>query len=73
MAEMISIREAAQTAPISYQQISNLARSGRIKARKSGNMWLVDPDSLKEYLQEMEELGNKKHTPHSHLATPNNT
>lgn len=65
MAEMISIREASINAPISYQQIGNLARSGRIRARKSGNTWLVDPDSLKEYLEEMEKLGNKKHTPHS--------
>ena len=65
MAELISIREAAQNASISYQQISNLARAGRIRAKKSGNVWLVDPNSLKEYLKEMEELGNKKHTPHS--------
>ena len=64
MAEMISIREAAQNAPISYQQIGNLARSGRIRARKSGNTWLVDPDSLKEYLEEMNQLGNRKHNPH---------
>lgn len=61
MAELISIREAAEQVNLSYPQIANLARNGKIKGRKSGHIWLIDLESLKEYMKEMAELGEKKH------------
>jgi hypothetical protein len=63
MPKEITIREAVSQSTLSYQQISNLARKGRIKSRKSGSVWIIDIESLEEYEQEMAELGNKKHSP----------
>jgi len=63
MDNYVSIREATSVSTLSYQHISTLARSKKIKARKSGNVWLVELESLKEYEKSMEELGSKKHNP----------
>lgn len=59
----VSIREATEHSILSYQQISALARKGKIKARKTGSVWLIDLESLKEHEEEMERLGPKKHSP----------
>lgn len=59
----VSIREATEHSNLSYQQISALARKNLIKARKTGSVWLIDLDSLKEHEEEMERLGPKKHSP----------
>ncbi len=63
MDSYITIREAVPLSTLSYQQISNLARNGKIKSRKSGSVWLINLESLKDYEAEMEALGNKKHSP----------
>ena len=63
MDSYITIREAVPQSSLSYQQISNLARKGKIKSRKSGNVWLINLESLKEHEAEMEKLGSKKHSP----------
>lgn len=63
MESLVTIREAVPQSTLSYQQISNLARKGKIKGRKSGSIWLIDLESLKEYEKLMEELGPKKHNP----------
>jgi hypothetical protein len=63
MDSFITIREAVPQSTLSYQQISNLARKGKIKARKSGSVWLINLESLKAYEAEMVKLGNKKHSP----------
>jgi hypothetical protein len=61
----ISIREAAEKSNTSYQHIGNLLRAQKINGRKSGNMWIVDLESLQEYEAKMRELGSKKHKPKS--------
>lgn len=61
---MVSITEAKEHSSLSYKQIANLARKGQIRARKTGNIWLIDLDSLKEHELEMARLGSKKHSPH---------
>ena len=63
MENLVSIREASSQSTLSYQHIATLARHQRIKARKSGNVWLVDLDSLREYEEDMQQLGSKKHSP----------
>lgn len=64
MVNEVTIREAVAHSTLSYQQISNLARRGKIKARKSGSTWIIDLDSLKAHEEEMARLGNAKHNPH---------
>lgn len=64
MAELVSISEAREHSELSHEQIANLARKGKIKARKSNKIWLVDVDSLQTYEERMKELGTAKHNPH---------
>ena len=61
--EWITICEAVPLSTLSYEQISNLARKGKIKAHKSGSTWLINVESLKDYEEEMKRLGTKKHAP----------
>jgi hypothetical protein len=65
VAELITIAEARESSALSHEQIAQLARNGRIVARKSRNVWLVDLESLKAYEQKMKELGTAKHNPRS--------
>ena len=59
----VSIAEASTQSSFSYPHISYLVRHAKINGRKSGNIWLVDLESLKEYERGMQELGSKKHSP----------
>ena len=63
MITWVSIAEAATHSSFSYAHISYLVRHQKINGRKSGNVWLVDLESLKEYEEDMQELGSKKHSP----------
>jgi hypothetical protein len=53
MATFVSIREASERSNTSYQHIGNLVRAQKINGRKSGNMWIVDLESLQEYEAKM--------------------
>lgn len=63
MPNLVSISEAATQSIFSHQHIAHLLRAGKINGRKSGNVWLVDLDSLKSYEERMQALGLQKHTP----------
>lgn len=63
MENYVSIREATTQSSFSYAHVSYLVRHEKINGRKSGNVWLVDLESLKEYERDMQELGSKKHGP----------
>ena len=63
MITWVSIAEAATQSSFSYAHISYLVRHQKINGRKSGNIWLVDLDSLKNYEAKMAELGKQKHKP----------
>lgn len=62
MENYVSIREATSTSTLSYQHIASLARNKKINSRKSGNVWLIDLESLKEHEKQMAVLGSKKHS-----------
>lgn len=62
MATLVSIREAAERSTTSYQHIGYLVRHKKITGHKSGNVWLVELESLKAYEEEMQRLGTKKHS-----------
>ena len=63
MADLVTIAEVESQSSYSHVHIVLLVRTGKVKGRKSGNTWLIDPDSLKEYEKQMEELGPSKHKP----------
>jgi hypothetical protein len=63
MTELVTIAEATSQSSYSHVHIVWLVRTQKVKGRKSGNVWLVDLDSLKEYEAKMEALGPSKHTP----------
>jgi hypothetical protein len=63
MANLVTVGEAVKHSEYSHHHILYLAREGKINARKSGSLWLVDLDSLIAYEREMRELGSKKHDP----------
>lgn len=65
MAELVSVAEAKEHSEFTHEYIAQLARKGKIIARKSRNVWLVDLDSLKAYEKRMKELGKSKHSPSS--------
>jgi excisionase family DNA binding protein len=60
---VVTVTEAANETSLSHEHITYLARNGKISARKAAGVWLIELESLKEYLQKMKELGTQKHTP----------
>jgi len=46
MVAEITAKEAARVLGLTESQVCRLIRQGRIKARKLGYMWLVDPEAL---------------------------
>jgi hypothetical protein len=63
MADWVSLSEATEKSVYSHEHIALLVRSGKVAGRKSGKIWLVDLDSLKEYQAKMQDLGDKKYSP----------
>lgn len=63
MANYVTLAEAAESSIYSHVHLSYLLRKKLIEGRKSGNIWLVDLDSLREYEAATQALGKKKHTP----------
>ena len=51
----VSASQAAQRLGCDPSWVRRLARAGRIRGRLSGSIWVVDPSSLTEYLQERDE------------------
>jgi excisionase family DNA binding protein len=45
----VTVAEAAQLAGVSPRRIRQLAASGRIRARRHGRDWLIDPHAAREW------------------------
>jgi excisionase family DNA binding protein len=60
MEEWLTTFEAAQIANYDPDYIRKLVRAEKIKARKWGQSWQVQRDSLFEYLKNSEVLGNRR-------------
>lgn len=58
--DYISVDEAADITEYAKDHIRRLVRQKKIKATKKGLMWWIELESLKEYKQKMDELGNDK-------------
>ena len=60
MTDWLSVTEAAEKSGYTDYWIRKLCREGRLRAVKKGLMFLIDPASLQEYLDEMKSLGTYK-------------
>lgn len=54
---LISLAEAAQLYGFDHNYLGQLAKKGRLKAKKIGNMWLTTPVDVEEYIQSRERRG----------------
>ena len=55
--ELITISEAARRFGLSPQYLRDIARSGRLKARKLGRDWLTTPVDVEIYIQSRSKKG----------------
>jgi len=60
MGDWLTIREASKQSGYAPVHLQDLARQGRIKARKVSIVWLVSKSSLERYLREQEKRGEKR-------------
>jgi DNA binding domain, excisionase family len=55
--ELITISEAARRFGLSPQYLRDIARSGRLNARKIGRDWLTTPADVETYIQSRSKKG----------------
>ena len=61
--EWITTAEAAKMTGYSPHYVRRLMRKQRVLAKKWGNTWMIDKQSLLDYKQRMDELGRARHNP----------
>ena len=54
---LISLPEAAELYGFSANYLNELARKGRLEARKVGNMWLTTPKDVEMYINSRKKRG----------------
>ena len=54
---LISLPEAAELYGFSAGYLSNLARKGRLKAKKVGGTWVTTPKDIENYIRSRQERG----------------
>jgi len=55
--ELISLAEAAERYGFNRDYLSELARRGRLKAHKIGNMWVTTPADVEAYIASRQRRG----------------
>ena len=68
MGDWLTISEASKESGYTVVHLQDLARQGRIKARKVVTVWLLSKSSLSRYLKEQSERGEKRGRKPSHLT-----
>ena len=53
----ITLAEAAERYGFNHRFLSELARKGRLNARKSGGVWLTTPEAIEEYIASRRKRG----------------
>jgi excisionase family DNA binding protein len=61
--EWVTTTEAAALTGYGLQYVRRLVRSGKVRARKWANAWMVDRTDLLRYKREIDALGPAKHDP----------
>ena len=57
----LSVTEAAKESGYSAFYVRKLCRLGTLEAVKKGQMYLINPESLRAYVRKMKSLGTAKH------------
>ena len=57
--DLITVSEAAKRSGINGSFIRRLLANGRLRGRKIGNSWAIEPTSLEEYLKTDRKPGRK--------------
>ena len=60
MDDWLTTAQAAALARYHSEHIRELARSGQVKARKFGPVWMIDRASLLAYAEEMAAAGQRR-------------
>ena len=60
MTDWLSVSEASKESGYSAYHIRQLCREGKLTTVKKGLMYLIDPESLQEYVDKMKSLGTYK-------------
>lgn len=55
--ELISLADAAERYGFSHNYLRNIARKGRLQARKIGNSWATTPADMEEFIESRVERG----------------
>lgn len=63
MPDWMTSEEAAEASGYALTHIRHLAREGKIGAQRKGRDWWIDRDKLMQYVDAMNELGNRRHDP----------
>jgi excisionase family DNA binding protein len=61
--EWITTSEAAELTGYSPHYVRRLMRKSRVAAKKWGNTWMIDKQSLLDYKRRMDSLGRTKYRP----------
>ncbi len=61
LADYVTADEAAEISGYDVQHVRRLMRAQKIKGRKAGLVWLIERESMHEYLAKVEALGTKKY------------
>lgn len=54
-----TIRELCNKCGLSKQRITKLVKQGKIQARRSGKIWLIEDSEVEKFLQTKAEKGGK--------------
>ncbi len=54
---LISLADAAAMYGFSRNYLNNLAKRGRLKAQKLGNMWVTTPGDIEEFILSRQQKG----------------
>lgn len=63
MPDWMTSQEAADASGYALTHIRHLAREGKIGAQRKGRDWWIDRDKLMQYVNAMNDLGNRRHDP----------
>ena len=54
---LISLSEAAEIYGFSHNYLRNLARKGRLSAKKIAGAWLTTPENMEDFIKSRQERG----------------
>ena len=70
LADYVTADEAAEIAGYHVNYIRRLMRAHKIKGRKHGLVWLIERESLHDYMAKVDALGNRRFGPGGITKTP---